>query len=154
MSFENVEEVVEERAQETANKRLADGWTLLAVVPGFDQGRAYTSFVLGKVVSNGEKAARMVRERHAQNALPSIPSRDELQGALRNATQEDILALSELAVWMQRYQNVLVAGRASGIRIGASQEVSDYMLQCLGEDAGTVVGNLAILPAESKRHEK
>jgi hypothetical protein len=150
MPFENVEEVAEERTQEAANKRLADGWTLLAVVPGFDQGCAYTSFVLGKVVSNGEKAARMVRERHAQNTLPSIPSRDELQGALRDATQEDILALSELAVWMQQYQNVLVAGRASGIRIGASQEVSDYMLQCLGEDAGTVVGNLTILPAESK----
>ena len=149
MTFENVEVVAEERTQEAANERLADGWTLLAVVPGFDRGCAFTSFVLGKVVSNGEKAARMVRERDAKKTLPSIPSRDELKGALREASQEDLLALSELAIWAQRYQNVLVAGRASGIRVGASKDVTDYMLQCLGDDAGTVVGNMVILPVET-----
>ena len=48
MSFENVEKVVQVRDQNSANEQLAAGWSLLAVVPGFDNGCAYTSFVLGK----------------------------------------------------------------------------------------------------------
>lgn len=146
MQFENVEEVAEERTQESANKRLAEGWTLLAVVPGFDRGCAYTSFVLGKVVSNGEKAARLIREKHAAKSHQPIPNREDLYGALRNATQEELLALSELGVWMQRNHMLLVAGRASGIRLGATKEVADFMLRSL-EDGGTVAGNLVILHA-------
>ena len=146
MPFENVEEVVEERTQEAANKRLADGWTLLAVVPGFDQGCAYTSFVLGKVVSNTDKAERLIREKRAANSLQPIPDRENLHGNLRNATQEELLALAELGVWMQRNYILLATGRASGIRLGATQEVADFMLHSL-EDGGTVASNLVILPA-------
>lgn len=145
MPFENVEEVTEERTQEAANKRLADGWTLLAVVPGFDQGSAYTSFVLGKVVSNGEKAARLIREGHAAKPLQSIPNREDLLGALRNATQEELEALAELGVWMQRNHLVVATGRASGIRLGATKAVADFILRSL-EDGGIVAGNLVILP--------
>ncbi|MDH0759345.1 MULTISPECIES: hypothetical protein [Pseudomonas] len=65
MSFENVEQVLEERDSELANKRLAEGWTLLAILPGFEpiNGQVCTCYVLGKVVSNAEKAARLIRER-------------------------------------------------------------------------------------------
>ncbi|MGN7738636.1 hypothetical protein ACTJKT_01380 [Pseudomonas sp. 22526] len=48
MSFEHVEKVVQVRDQNSANERLAAGWSLLAIVPGFDNGCAYTNFVLGK----------------------------------------------------------------------------------------------------------
>lgn len=147
MPFENVEEVAQERTQEAANKRLAEGWTLLAVVPGFDQGCAFTSFVLGRVVSNAEKAARIIREKHATKPLQSIPNREDLHGALRNATQEELEALAELGVWMQRNHMLLATGRASGIRLGATKEVAEFMLRSL-EDGGTVAGNLVILPTQ------
>ncbi|KPW63223.1 hypothetical protein ALO80_200150 [Pseudomonas caricapapayae] len=48
MSLEHVEKVVQVRDQNSANEQLAAGWSLLAVVPGFDNGCAYTNFVLGK----------------------------------------------------------------------------------------------------------
>lgn len=65
MPFENVEQVLEERDPASANKRLAEGWTLLAVVPGFDprNGQGFTCYVLGKVVSEVEKARRLIQER-------------------------------------------------------------------------------------------
>ncbi|AQW69997.1 MULTISPECIES: hypothetical protein [Pseudomonas] len=65
MSFENVEEVVEERDPVSVNKRLAEGWSLLAIVPGFDatNSQAFTCYVLGKVISDTEKTMRMIKER-------------------------------------------------------------------------------------------
>ncbi|MEE3924009.1 hypothetical protein [Pseudomonas viridiflava] len=65
MPFENVEQVLEERDPASVNKRFAEGWTLLAIVPGFDpaNGQSFTCYVLGKVVSAADKAARLVRER-------------------------------------------------------------------------------------------
>lgn len=68
MSFENVEEVVEERDPISVNQRLAGGWSLLAIVPGFDadSGQAFTCYVLGKVVGETEKALRLLRERREQ----------------------------------------------------------------------------------------
>ncbi len=64
MSFENVEEVVEERDPISVNKRITDGWSLLAIVPGFDpaRGHAFTCYVLGKVVSAAEQAKRLLQE--------------------------------------------------------------------------------------------
>lgn len=64
MQFENVEEVAEEIAPAAVNKRLAEGWTLLAVTPGFNPhaDQAYTLYVLGKVISNAEKTARLVKQ--------------------------------------------------------------------------------------------
>lgn len=64
MPFENVEEVVEERDTGSVNRRLAEGWTLLAIVPGFDPqiGQGITCYVLGKVVSNTEKAMRLLKK--------------------------------------------------------------------------------------------
>lgn len=65
MSFENVEEVLEERDPVSVNKRLAEGWSLLAIVPGFDviNGQAFTCYVLGKVISETEKTIRSIKER-------------------------------------------------------------------------------------------
>lgn len=49
MSFENVEQVVEELTPGAANRRLRDGWVLLAVVPGYDHINAQpvACYVLG-----------------------------------------------------------------------------------------------------------
>jgi hypothetical protein len=65
MQFENVEEVVEETRPDVVNQRLADGWRLLAVAPGVDphDDRSYICYVLGKVISNAEKAARIAQEK-------------------------------------------------------------------------------------------
>ncbi|MFG0400720.1 hypothetical protein [Pseudomonas sp. zjy_11] len=65
MSFENVEEVVEERDPVSVNKRLAEGWSLLAIASGFDatKSQAFTCYVLGKVISDTEKTMRMIKER-------------------------------------------------------------------------------------------
>jgi len=65
MSFENVEEVVEERDPVSVNNRLAEGWSLLAIVPGCDatNSQAFTCYVLGKVVSETDKTIRMIKER-------------------------------------------------------------------------------------------
>ncbi|AYF49814.1 hypothetical protein DXV65_20325 [Pseudomonas fluorescens] len=65
MPFENVEQVLEERDPASVNKRLAEGWTLLAIVPGFDpvNGQGFTCYVMGKVVSEAEKAVRLLKER-------------------------------------------------------------------------------------------
>lgn len=69
MSYENVEEVVEEHDPVSANKRIAEGWSLLTIVPGFNPatGQAYTCYVLGKVISVAEQAARLIRKRFAEN---------------------------------------------------------------------------------------
>ena len=53
MSFEHVEKVAQVRDQDSANERLAAGWSLLAVVPGFNNGVAYTNFVMGKTATGG-----------------------------------------------------------------------------------------------------
>lgn len=78
---------------------------------------------------------------------PRNLDRDELTGALRGATEAELLALAELGEWMARHHVVLVAGRANGIRIGTTQEVVQFMLDSLDPDvAGTVAGNLVRLP--------
>lgn len=108
MSFENVGEVVEVRDQESANERLAAGWSLLAVVPGFDRGCAYTAFVLGKIVSNGEKAAQQIREKHGANAV--------LVGVCDKAGK--VLAGNELALEvLQDYNQDALAGRLTRDRL-------------------------------------
>ena len=78
---------------------------------------------------------------------PRIPERDALHGYLREATQEQLLALAELGVWMEKHHELLFAGRANGIRLGATQEVIQFMLDSLDPDlAGMVAGNLVQLP--------
>lgn len=57
MSFEHVEKVAQVRDQDSANERLAAGWSLLAVVPGFDNGVAYTNFVMGKTATGEQHIA-------------------------------------------------------------------------------------------------
>lgn len=50
MTFENVSEVVEAWGAEQANERLAEGWTLLAVVQGtVPEGNSHVKYVLGKL---------------------------------------------------------------------------------------------------------
>ena len=63
MPFEHVDEVLEVRDQASANAQLSAGWSLLSVVPGFDGHQGYAVYVLGKVVSEGEQAARVLRSR-------------------------------------------------------------------------------------------
>lgn len=76
-----------------------------------------------------------------------IPERDALHGHLREATQEQLLALAELGVWMEKHHELLLAGRVNGIRLGATQEVIQFMLDSLDPDlAGMVAGNLVQLP--------
>lgn len=50
MQINEAVEVVEELSAERANQRLTEGWTLLAVVPGYDhrQAQAAACYVLGK----------------------------------------------------------------------------------------------------------
>ena len=76
-----------------------------------------------------------------------IPERDALYGYLRDATQDQLQALAELGVWMEKHHELLLAGRANGIRIGATQEVIQFMLHTLDPElAGMVAGNLVQLP--------
>ncbi|NNB34055.1 hypothetical protein [Pseudomonas fragi] len=76
-----------------------------------------------------------------------IPERDALYGYLRDATQDQLQALAELGVWMEKHHELLLAGRANGIRIGATQEVIQFMLDSLDPElAGMVAGNLVQLP--------
>jgi hypothetical protein len=78
---------------------------------------------------------------------PRNLDRDELTGALRDATEAELAALAELGEWMTRHHVVLATGRANGIRIGATQEVAQFMMDSLDPDvAGTVAGNLDLLP--------
>lgn len=76
-----------------------------------------------------------------------IPEGDALHGHLRDATQKQLLALAELGVWMEKHHELLLAGRANGIRLGATQEVIQYMLDSLDPNlAGMVAGNLVQVP--------
>lgn len=78
---------------------------------------------------------------------PRNLDRDELTGALRDATEAELQALTELGEWMAKHHWVLATGRANGIRIGATREVAQFMLDSLDpEVAGTVAGNLVPLP--------
>lgn len=65
MSYEQFKEVCEEHSPESANQRLAEGWTLLGVVPGFDpsSGRGYTCYVFGKALTNMEKIKQAMEDR-------------------------------------------------------------------------------------------
>ncbi|MGP5108954.1 hypothetical protein ACTXK4_21270 [Pseudomonas helleri] len=48
---------------------------------------------------------------------------------------------------MEKHHELLFAGRANGIRLGATQEVIQFMLDSLDPDlAGMVAGNLVQLP--------
>lgn len=83
----------------------------------------------------------------AQMKYPRVLDRNELTGALKEATDAELQALSELGEWMAKHHKVLVFGRANGIRIGATREVAEFMLHSLDPDvAGTVAGNLVPLP--------
>ena len=59
-----------------------------------------------------------------------IPTRDELSGALVDATQDELLALGEFAAWAQKHQTLLASGRRHGIRIGVTPEVADFIRRC------------------------
>lgn len=49
MVFKNVEHVLEEHDPVSSNKRLADGWTLLAIVPG---GISAGAFMMPECTAN------------------------------------------------------------------------------------------------------
>lgn len=70
MSYEQYKEVCEEHSPESANKRLAEGWSLVGVVPGFDpsSGRGYTCYVLGKAFTQMEKIKQAMEERAEGNS--------------------------------------------------------------------------------------
>lgn len=55
MQINEAVEVVEELHTAQANRRLADGWTLLAVVPGYDHlnAQAVACYVLGRPAEPG-----------------------------------------------------------------------------------------------------
>lgn len=55
MQINEVVEVVEELHAAQANRRLADGWKLLAVVPGYDHhnAQAVACYVLGRPADPG-----------------------------------------------------------------------------------------------------
>ncbi|WP_177339397.1 MULTISPECIES: hypothetical protein [unclassified Pseudomonas] len=49
MQLSDAQEVIEVRGATEANERLAEGWTLLAVVPGAEpNATTYVTYVLGK----------------------------------------------------------------------------------------------------------
>lgn len=75
MPFEDVEQVLEERDPASVNKRLAEGWILLAIVPGFDpiNGQIFTCYVLGKVANEAEKAVRLLKERRDAKGKSELP---------------------------------------------------------------------------------
>ena len=78
---------------------------------------------------------------------PRKLERSELTGALHEATEAELLALAELSEWMTKHQLVLATRRAHGIRIGATREVRQYMLDSTDpEFAGMVAGNIEPLP--------
>lgn len=78
---------------------------------------------------------------------PRKLERSELTGALHEATEAELLALADLSEWMTKHQLVLATGRAHGIRIGATREVRQYMLDSTDpEFAGMVAGNIEPLP--------
>jgi hypothetical protein len=64
MSYEQFKEVCEEHSPESANQRLAEGWILLGIVPGFDpsSGRGYTCYVLGKALTESEKFQQFIQD--------------------------------------------------------------------------------------------
>jgi hypothetical protein len=55
MQMNEAVEVVEELHTAQVNQRLADGWTLLAVVPGYDHynAQAVACYVLGRPADPG-----------------------------------------------------------------------------------------------------
>jgi len=64
MTFENVNEVVEAFGAEEANKRLAEGWTLLAVVQGtVPEAQSHIKYVLGRKIDPDEPQGEYVRGR-------------------------------------------------------------------------------------------
>lgn len=79
-----------------------------------------------------------------------IPEREALRGHLRDATQDQLEALAELGVWLEKHhERVLMLGRRNDIRIGATQEVIQFMFDSLNpEVAGMVAGNLVKIPPE------
>jgi hypothetical protein len=56
MQINDAVEVTEELDAAQANRRLAEGWTLLAVVPGYDHrnAQAVPCYVLGKPAPQGK----------------------------------------------------------------------------------------------------
>ncbi|MGG5276324.1 hypothetical protein [Pseudomonas syringae pv. coryli] len=72
-----------------------------------------------------------------------IPERDALYGFLRDAPQWKLQALAELALWMEKHHELLFAGRSDGIRLGATKEVIQFMLDSVNPDVANIVaGNL------------
>ncbi len=56
MQLSEAAEVIEVAGAYNANQKLAEGWTLLAVVPGANNaGKAHVAYVLGKSERGPEK---------------------------------------------------------------------------------------------------
>lgn len=126
MPFENVDEVLEVRDQASANAQLGAGWSLLSVVPGFDGKQGYAVYVLGKVVSDGELAARVLRN-HRGVREKVVAVCKKAAGMLNGAS----LALETL----EYYQTDAEAGRLDperlrrflhGLYAGGALLIEDY----------------------------
>jgi hypothetical protein len=76
-----------------------------------------------------------------------IPSRAELSEKMREASDADLQALTELAQWMARHEELLMTGRRSGILIGLTREVADFVSLSFHSDKGKqLAANVLILP--------
>jgi hypothetical protein len=76
-----------------------------------------------------------------------IPSSEELPNGLRDATQDELVALAEFAAWADTHHMVLANGRKHGIRIGVTSEVAEFVRRSmLSPAAGEfIAGNLVQL---------
>lgn len=55
------------------------------------------------------------------------PVRGELSGVLRQATEAELLALTEFAEWAEKHRMILATGRQHGIRFGVTNEVANFI---------------------------
>ncbi|HBO6609320.1 hypothetical protein ACVZEA_29520 [Pseudomonas aeruginosa] len=63
------------------------------------------------------------------------------------ATEEDRIALIELAEWMERHQSLLLSGLSRGIGVGVTPPVAEFIASHIGGNAGLNVGaNLYPVP--------
>ncbi|HGW4407039.1 TPA: hypothetical protein ACNIEH_005925 [Pseudomonas aeruginosa] len=80
---------------------------------------------------------------NAENTARRMPA----EQLFAQATEQDKLALVELAQWMERHQSLLYAGRARGISIGVTPSVAEFIADHIGGATGAnLVQNLHRLP--------